>query len=90
MARIESTSKRVARIAAQILGAEHFSGGLCVYSGKQWQVIRVEDLLAMAGSLLTQSPDRKPLGSAEVSRRLTRAPSFKMAWNKPKRRARRK
>ena len=91
--RIETTSKRVARIAALILGAEHFSGGLCVYSKKQWNVIRVEDLLAMAGSMVTQAPDKKRSTFLTVSRKVKTAPPFTMSVLIPvkrKRRARRK
>lgn len=64
----ERTSARVAAIAGAILGAEIIHGGFNILSGKTWRTIRVEDILAMAASLVNQAPD-KPMASAQNPKR---------------------
>ena len=72
----DETGKRIATLAARILGAEHFSGGMTYYSGKEWHVLRVEDLLGMAASLTNQAPGKSgpglPRGTTGRKRRARR------------------
>lgn len=54
----DTTGKSVASLSAAILGADQIVGGFNILSGKTWRVIRVRDLVAMAGSLVNQAPDK--------------------------------
>lgn len=51
----DTTGKAVAHIAGLILAATKMTGGICIYTGKAWHVVRCKDVKAMAASLVNQS-----------------------------------
>ena len=71
--RNERTSKRIAKIAARILGSSH-RGEVMIYpkDNDTCAFMPWRDFRTLAASALTQAPDRKPKRASKPKRRARR------------------